>query len=273
MLIMPIVNRNRILHVEVKLKNSEKIRTGVILEDVGESEVVVNGKKFTASSYVNNKNSGFGVVDFIRNASLRNKNGYFITTRESGNSNLYDVYAVSLPYPKINPALDNLYASIVTDMRKEIPGVKRGRYLSLEKLGVDQHLTDEKIAKLQEIVKEERDQSKWPELFSKAGIADLEKTLKFVDMFDCTVVSDTTIPEDVLESTIKQLEPLNTKDYRNLKSYYNMAKTNELVYKRLSMINNLLYSKPYKLIQTKKQKEKQKQLIKVKESPEIAKAS
>ena len=33
---------------------------------------------------------------------------------------------------------------------KEIPGVKRGRYGSFQKLGVGEHLTDEKIARLQE---------------------------------------------------------------------------------------------------------------------------
>lgn len=269
MLILPIVNRNRVLNVEIKLKNSEKIKTGVILEDTGESEVLVNGKKFTSSSY-DNKDE-FGVVDFIRNASIMNKKDYFITTRESADSNLYDVYAVAHPYPKINPALDNLYASVVTDMRKEIPGVKRGRYLSLEKLGMNKYLTDEKISKLQQIVKEERDQSKWPILFKNANIADLEETLKFIDMFDCTVVSDTTIPEYTLESTIAALEPLNTKDYRNLKSYYDMAKTNEQIYKKLSIINNTIYNRPYKLIQTNKQKEKQ--LVKVMENHEYRKTA
>ncbi len=271
MLILPIVNRKRILNVSVKLKDAVKIRSGVILEDTGESEVVVNGRKFTLSSYNNKDNDDTGVVDFIRNASVINKKNYFITTRENVDSNLYDVYAVTQPYSKVNPALDNLYASVITDMRKEVPGAERGRYLSLQKLGIDKYLTDEKIARLQEIVKEERNQSKWPKLFMEAGIADLPETLQFVDMFDCTVISDTTIPEDVLESTITALEPLNTKDYRGLKNYYNIAKTNEAIYKRLSAINNIIYNQPYKLIQTKKQR--QKQFVKVKENHELGKVS
>ena len=267
MLILPIVNRRRVLNVEIKLKNSEKVRTGVILENTGESEVVVNGKKFTDSSYNNSSNSKYGVVDFIRNASIRNKKDFFITTRENSDSNKYDVYAVSQPHRKINRELDELYESVVTDMRKEIPGIKRGRYISLEKLGIDKHLTDEKIALLQEIVKEERDQSKWPVLFAKAGISDLPETLSFVDMFDCQVVSDTTIPEDTIIDTISSLEPLQTKDYRNLKNYYQMAKDNAAVYKKLSTINNSLHSKPYNLIQSKRQKEKQK--VKIKEKNEV----
>ena len=43
MLILPIVNRNRVLNVEVKLKNAGKIRTGVRFADASESEVIVNG--------------------------------------------------------------------------------------------------------------------------------------------------------------------------------------------------------------------------------------
>ena len=267
MLILPIVNRRRVLNVEIKLKNSEKVRTGVVLENTGESEVVVNGKKFTDSSYHNNGNSKYGVVDFIRNASIRNKKDFFITTRENSDSNTYDVYAVGQPHPKVNEELDSLYESVVTDMRKEIPGIKRGRYISFEKLGIDKHLSEEKIALLQEIVKEERDQRKWPMLFAKNGISDLVETLNFVDMFDCQVISDTTIPEDTILDTISSLEPLQTKDYRNWKNYYEMAKNNAEIYKKLSLINKSLHSKPYDLIQSKRQREKQK--VKVKEKNEV----
>ena len=271
MLILPIVNRNRILNVEVKLKKSEKIKTGVCLEDTKESEVIVNGKKFTDSSYHNDLNNESSVVDFIRNASIRNKNDYFITTRESSDSKLYDVYDVSYPYKKVHPALDNLYASVVTDMRKEIPDVKRGRYLSLEKIGLDKHLTDEKIAKLQSIIKEEKDQSRWPLLFKDAGVFDLYETIDFVNMFDCTVISDTTIPEDVLISKIKDLEQEKRKDFRNLSNYYKMALKNKEIYSKLSIINKSIYNKPYTLIQTKAQK--QKQLVKVKENHEFGKVA
>ena len=257
MLILPIVNRNRVLNVEVKLKNSEKIRTNVYLEDTKESEVIVNGKKFTDSSYNSGSNDEYGVVDFIRNASIRNKGDYFITTRENSSSKLYDVYEVAHPYKKVHPSLDNLYASVVMDMRKEIPDIKRGRYLSLEKIGLDKHLTDEKIQRLQQIVKEEKDQSRWPVLFKEAGIMDLCETLDFINMFDCTVISDTSLPEDVLESTIKALEPLSTKDYRNLSNYYKMAKENKNIYSKLSIINKAIYNKPYTLIQNKTKKQKQ----------------
>ena len=44
MLILPIVNRNRILKIHVTLKNAEKVRRGVNFSDAKESEVIVNGK-------------------------------------------------------------------------------------------------------------------------------------------------------------------------------------------------------------------------------------
>lgn len=270
MLILPIVNKNRVLNVEVKLKKAEKVRSGVVLENTSESEVVVNGKKYSDSSY-QKETDDTSVVDFIRNTSLLQRKDFLITTREESESNLYDVYAVSQPLPTVNPALDNLYANVITDMRKEIPGVRRGRYLSFEKLGMDRYLTDEKIAKLQGIVRGERDQSRWPQLFEQAGIADLPKTLDFVNMFDCTVISDTTIPEEMIQSTIQLMEPLQTKDYKSLKKYYEIAQSNREVYSRLSLVNKLIYDRPYELIRTKTQK--QKQYVKVKENGENKQAA
>ena len=123
---------------------------------------------------------------------------------------------------------------------------------------MNDYLTDEKIAKLQRVVKEEQDQSKWPELFEKEGIADVSNTLDFINNFECTVVSDTTIPERSMQDTLKSLEIINTRDYKNLNNYYKMAKRNADIYTKISYINKIMYDKPLTLIQS----EKQKQLIK-----------
>lgn len=256
MLILPIVNRNRVLNVEVKLKKVEKIKKGISFDDMNESDIMVNGRVFSKSTYTKDQDES-AVVEFIRNNSLIHKNGYLITTRENSDSSLYDVYAVPNPPKAVNKGLDNLYGSVVTDMRKEIPNVKRGRYISFEKLGVDKHLTDEKIAKLQRIVKEERDQSKWPHLFKEADIADLPETIDFINSFDCTVISDTTISEDVLEDTLFSLEKLQTKDYRNLKNYHEIAKSNKQVYSKISLVNQLIYDRPLELIRSSSSKNKQ----------------
>lgn len=256
MLILPIVNRNRILNVEVKLKNADKIRTGVVVSGTPESEVIVNGKKLSDSSFKNDR-SDKAALEFIRINSMRFRRNYLITTRSESSSESYDVYEIEQPPKKINEGLDNLYVSAITDLRKEIPGIKRGRYLSLEKLGVGDHLTDDKIEILRDIVKNVRDTNEWPALFEKMGITDLVDTLEFVKHFDCTVVEDTTIPEDTLSSIVEALEKLNTRDSRNLCNYYNMALGNRDVYAKLSVVNKLIYDKPLTLIQSKRQKEKQ----------------
>ena len=270
MLILPIVNRNRVLNVEVKLKSADKIKTGVKYADAVESDVIVNGRKLSESNYHSVKDDN-SALEFIRNNSIRYRRNYLITTREEATSSTYDVYEVEQPFKRVTDGLDNLYTSVITDMRKEIPGIKRGRYVSLQKLGVGDHLTDEKIESLQNIVKSVRDTSEWPVLFEKAGVADLADTLEFVKQFDCTVVEDTTIPEDSLQDIVESLKKLNTRDSRNLCNYYDMALSNRDIYSKLSYINKIIYDKPLTLIQSKNQK--QKQLIKVAGEVESGKAA
>ncbi len=259
MLILPIVNRNRVLNVEVKLKTADKIRSGIKFSDAGESEVIVNGKRLSDSSFKDIRTDG-AALEFIRTNSMKFRRNYLITTREESSSSVYDVYEVEQPPKKVTDGLDNLYISAITDMRKQIPGNKKGRYVSLEKLGVGEHLTDEKIKLLQDIVRDVRDSGKWPILFERAGIADLPETLEFIKQFDCTVIEDTTIPEDSLQEMMESLRKLNTRDSKNLVNYYNMAISNRDVYTKLSTVNKILYDKPLTLIQSKRQK--QKQLVK-----------
>lgn len=253
MLVLPIVNRGRIMHVKISLKDAEKIHNSVILEGTKESDVIVNQQPFSESSYLHDKEDS-SVVNFIRNTSLISHNDFLVTTREESESNRYDVYQVKQPPKFINTALDNLYASAITDMRKEIPNVKKGRYVSFEKLGLGDHLTDEKLSRLQQIVRTERNTSRWPQLFEQAGIADIPRTLEFLNHFDCTIISDTTIPEETIQTSIAAMEPLNTQEYRNLKKYYQMAQSNQDVYSRLSVAYHSIYNQPYRLIMSEKQK-------------------
>lgn len=253
MLVLPIVNRGRIMHVKISLKDAEKIHNSVILEGTKESDVIVNQQPFSESSYLHDKEDS-SVVNFIRNTSLISHNDFLVTTREESESNRYDVYQVKQPPKFINAALDNLYASAITDMRKEIPNVKKGRYLSFEKLGLGTHLTDEKLSRLQQIVRTERNSSRWPQLFEQAGIADIPRTLEFLNHFDCTIISDTTLPEETIQTSIAAMEPLNTQEYRNLKKYYQMAQSNQDIYSRLSVAYHSIYNQPYRLIMSEKQK-------------------
>ena len=65
--------------------------------------------------------------------------------------------------------------------------------------------------------------------------------------------------EDI-EHMINTLEPLCTRETRNLMSYYNTAIKNKDIYAKLSYINKVLYGKPLSLIQS--QSQRQKQLVK-----------
>jgi hypothetical protein len=129
MLILPIVNKNRILNVRVKLKSAEKIRNSIKFEDSQESEVIVNGKKLSESIYRDSREKN-ATINFIRSSSLLYPRNFLVTTRETLDTHVYDVYELGQPPKKINDACEQLYDAIITDIRKEIPGIKRGRYLS-----------------------------------------------------------------------------------------------------------------------------------------------
>ena len=51
MLVLPIVNRNRILNVRVSIKDASKVRTGVRLDNTMPSDIIVNGRSFLGFLY------------------------------------------------------------------------------------------------------------------------------------------------------------------------------------------------------------------------------
>lgn len=251
MLILPIVNKRHVMNIRVGLKDASKIRRGVSYDDALASDIIVNREKFSDSSFKNSKKEK-APMDFIRSRSMLYPRKYLVTTKEENDSSLYDVYEVAPPPKKVNDSLDSLYGKAITDIRKEIPGVKnRGRYISFEQLGIGDHLTDDKIAKLQKIVREERNENEWPRLFEEAGIADLSDTVDFINHFECTVLSDTSIPEDSLQDTLKALSSIKTRDYKNLNKYYKIAKSNTDIYTKISYIHKIIYDKPLTLIRAK----------------------
>lgn len=256
MIILPIINKGRIMFAEVTLKDAQKIHSGVVFEGMQESDVIVNQQPYSESSYLHDKEDS-SVVSFIRNSSLISQKDFMVTTREERESSKYDVYQVKQPPKFVNKALDNLYASVITDMRKELPGTKKGRYISLDKLGLDDELSDEKIQTLKNVVRSERNSGLWPRLFAQAGIDDIPKTLEFLEHFDCTIIPDSTIAEDELQSVLSSLEPLNSQDYHNLGKTYRMAKENQSVYSKLAVVYHEIYQQPYRLIQSPKQRSRE----------------
>ena len=77
------------------------------------------------------------------------------------------------------------------------------------------------------------------------------------------------MPEATLQDTIRCLEPLNTQDFRNLKKYYHMAKENQEIYSRLSVVHHLIYNQPYHLITSDKKNSKQSEQSKIVDSDHV----
>ena len=271
MLILPIVNKRRVMNIELRLKNATKIRTGVSFDDASESEIIVNSEKFTASSFHNSKDAK-APIDFIRSKSILYPRNFLVTTKTNTTSQLYDVYEVPQPPKKVNNHLDELYSRAITDMRKEIPGrPERGRYVSFQDLGIGEDLSDDKIALLQQVIKEERDTSKWKRKFQEKGIISLIDTVDFIKYFDCTILSDSTIPEESLQDSIRAMSTIHTRDYKNLKKYYSMAKDNANIYAKISYINKLVYDE--NLVLGRTTETTQKQFVKRLEENDYKKAA
>ena len=247
MLILPIVNKKRVMNVEIRLKDAFKIRKNVCYDDAKESDIIVNREKFSESSY-NNSRDVKAPIDFIRSKSVLYPRRFLVTTKVKSDSSFYDVYEVPQPPHRSNDSIDKLYSKAITDMRQEIPNQpKRGRYISFEDLGFNKHLTDDKISLLQRIVKEDGNSKELGRKLEDAGIADLTDTAKFMDNFECVVLSDSEIPEESLEDTLRAMSSINTRDYRNLKKYYKMAKSNTEIYTKISYVNKIVYDRPLRL--------------------------
>ncbi len=256
MLILPIANNKRVMSIKVSLSNAEKIKENVHFEDADESDIIVNREKFSDSSFRLSKEAN-APIDFVRSRSILHPRSYLITTKERSDSDKYDVYAVGKPPYKVNDSLDSLYSAALTDMRKEIPGKNKGKYISFKKLGIGKDLDSEKIAEVQRIVKN-YSKEEWPRLFEERGIAHIGETINFINNFDYTIISDTVIPEDSLQEVINGLKIIKTRDFKNLNNYYDMANSNAEIFTRLSYLNELINERPLAIVDTKLNRNKQK---------------
>ncbi len=257
MLILPIVNNRRVMNVEIRLKGASKIRQSVLYDHTKSSDIIVNREKFSESTYHSSRDKN-APVDFIRSRSLLYPRDFLVTTKSEADSPYYDVYRVPQPPKKVNDGLDQLYSKTIQDMQNEIPGKpQRGRYVSFADLGIQEPLSAERIEKLQRILLEARDSSNLGKRIEEAGISDLPETASFLNHFECTILSDTTIPEESLQDTLKALSAINTRDYRNLKKYYHMAKENADIYTKISYISKIVYDKPLTLSHSDRFRQKQ----------------
>ena len=263
MLVMPILNTSKngiskIYNVEVTLKTAAKVKKDTKLRGFSESDIIINGTSFNDSVYnIKNKQPNV-IVNFLRNNNFRaNKKDFLITTRENSNSNLFDLYNVDMPPRKITAGLDNLYGSVVIDMQKEIPNIKHGRYIDLEKLGVSDHITSDKIDKLKNVIQNKKinTNEELNYLLQANGISDLKSTLDFMNLFDFKIIDESIIKEEDMNNMIASFNNTYSKDFKSLKKYKKIASHNKDVYGKVTYLNQLIYGKPINLIH-KAEKEK-----------------
>lgn len=266
MLVMQILNTgkdgiNRIYNVKVSLKEATKVKESTSLRGFGESDIIVNGSSFNESVF-NTKNHDSSVItNFIRNKNYNStRKDFLVTTRSNSDSKSYDLYNVSIPLKKVTSGLDNLYGKAIIDMQKEIPNIKKGRYISLLDLGVCDHINDEKISSLKYLVDKSTNEEELNYLLIANNLGNMKSTIDFIKQFDFTIISEATIKEEDYNKLLSSLQYTHSKDARNLRRYYQIAKDNKECYEKLSKINKILYGKSINLI---KKKEKQKILRKL----------
>lgn len=265
MLILPIVNKNRILNVQVTLRSAEKVRTGVNVSEIAESDIIVNGRPFSKSYFYEGVNSKT-MVDFIR-TNLNTQNKVFsITTKRRHNSDVCDVYDVEIPPIKVSDVFDNLYSRVLLDMQKETPGVLKSKYLSFEKVGLDDVFSDENISKVRKIVSTVYDRNYWMGMFQDGGLVPMLQIINLMSIFDFTVVSEASIKEEAIIDMLASFDKINSKDTKSLRNYYNMALANRDIYGKMSYVSKMVYDRPFNLIQSSSQKRRSGvQLVKVEE--------
>ena len=252
MLIMPIINKKRILNVNVGIKKASRVRENVFFDDVKKCDVIVNGKSFNDHK----KNGDDEILSFIRNTSINYKRDYLITTDDIDGK--YDVYRLPLPLNHVNDALDDMYTKAIVSMKYKNRDIDKdkGKYLSLDKIGLNNIFTDNKIKVMESIINSEKDKTKWPDIFKRVGVYDLVETINFLRQFDFTTISKSTILEDDMINMISSFDRINTKDTKSLNNYYDIAKSNKELYYKISYVNKILYGKSIGLIKSENQKNK-----------------
>lgn len=257
MLVMPILNTGkngttRIYNVMISLKTASKVRENTVVNGIDEKDVVIGSSSFNNSLYNTKNKEDNVIVNFIRskNSNMNRKN-FLVTTRNYANKMTYDLYNVEMPPRKVTKGLDNLYGKAILDIQKQIPDIKKGRYVSLKKMGVVDHISDERLEQLRYIVDNAPNEANLQYMLLAHSLGDLKATLEFIKLFDFTIISEATVYESQVTDLLESLKFTETRESRNLHNYYELAKENRDAYYKLSSLNRIINGKPINLIQNK----------------------
>ncbi len=237
MLIIPILYRQKVYSVAVRLKNAYEVQEAGLFERRYESDVTVNGRSYNQSSYNVEKAPLNNVIDFIRVHSLNTNTSSFLVTSKRNGYGAMNSFRVSAPLPHITEGLDALYSSTIQSMKKTIPGHSKDRNISLRRLGVTDHITDKNLRSLQKIT----DSGSVPEkALNLEETQKLYQTLDFLDQFDCRIMEEATVDEKSLQALMIPFSGINTQTAEEVRKYYRMAQENAEEYTKLEYMARLL---------------------------------
>lgn len=253
MIVLPIVNRERILNVEVTLKDASKVGSKTADFNIDSSDIVIHNKKYNGSFYSKGIATPKTVMKFLRENGKIGKSNILVTTK-ADEKGLFDIYDVNYPGDKVSDGLDNLIGTLLLDLKNE-SNFQKSRYLDLYKLGVFDIITDKRLTDL-EFLSKNMNQLNISKYVEEHDLRCLFKLIQAMDMFNFKVINKSVVSLDKFDSFLEFLEPTNSKDYNSLLNYSDLAKNNKNEYSKLSYIYKIINNKPLNLIQTTKEKVK-----------------
>ena len=253
MLVLPIINRGRILNVKIELADAKKIKENINIDGIKESDIIITGPTGTNlkdSSYNNKNVSPEEITEFIRNNNKMSKTGFMVTTKTRSDSNTYDIYGIPNPPKKVSNGLDRLYGSMILDLKNEIPRTpSKVRYVDFEKMNIFDTITEEKLEKLELIAQNLN--SNYQNELNNNNLNDLIETLEFLKLFNCEVIESSSIKLDKYIDVMNFFYTINNKDSKNINNYYKTAFLNKRNYSNLSKLYNIVYKDSLNWIQSK----------------------
>ena len=268
MLVMPILNTSKngttkIYNVMISLKTASKVRENTTVNGIGDEDIVIGSSSFKNSIYNTKNMEDNAIVNFVRSKNYHtNRKNFLVSTRNYATKMAYDLYNVEIPPRKVTKGLDALYSKAIIDIQKQIPDIKKGRYVSLKDMGVIDHISDERLEQLRYVVDTASNDTNLQYMLLAHNLGDLKATLDFIKLFDFIIISEATVYENQVTDLLSALEFTATRESKNLQKYYNLAKDNKDAYYRLSTLNKIINGKPINLIQSR---EKSKVLVKTAE--------
>ena len=243
MLILPVLNKNTFINYELYYNNASKVREKVFFNDARSSDIIVNREKYSKSSFYHD-HADNSTTKFIRSRSLVRRRPFLVTTKSERNSEYYDVYKVEPIEFRENDVLDNLFGKIILDYLNEIPGaMKRGRYVSLEKLGFSNLLSFDNITNFTHIVKQYKDSPLLDEKLKETNVYYIKELINFFQLFDFVCIDDNQLDKDVLQKVVDYSSVLKTNLYDELNRHEEIASSNMDILSKISYLSFILYDK------------------------------